>query len=66
MLCAVFVGHLSHSRDLLQLIYVRRRASSIVRRALTISHIRLLLENYQATYYHFGFEASLGKEEYKL
>jgi hypothetical protein len=30
------LGHLSHSGDLLQLIFVRRRAS--VRRALTILH----------------------------
>lgn len=31
-----FLGHLSHSRDLLQMVFVRRRPLSVVHRQLTI------------------------------
>ena len=37
-----FLGHLSHSGDLLRWVGVRRRASSVVRRALTSSPQKLL------------------------
>ena len=37
-----FLGHLSHSGDLLLWVGVRRRASSVVRRALTSSPQKLL------------------------
>ena len=37
-----FLGHLSHSGDLLLWVGVRRRASSVVHRALTSSPQKLL------------------------
>lgn len=46
----------------MQLVFVRRRASCVVRRALQILHFLLLLKNYKANYYNFWYEAPLGKK----
>ena len=42
IVCTEFLGHLSHSGDLLLWVGVRRRASSVVRRPLTSSSQELL------------------------
>lgn len=55
------LGHLSHLGNLLQLVFVHRRAVCVVRRALKINilHFYLLLEYLKANCYHSWCEESL-------
>ena len=54
-----FLGHLSNSGDLLLWAGVRRRQSSVMRRALTCSTQELLLKNFWANLNQIYYVASV-------
>lgn len=52
IILSAFVAHLSHSRDVLQLVFsvvFRRRVVCVMHRVLTIEHFKIFLKNYMAS-----------------